>query len=309
MKVMKKSNTSENQSKTEIALKESEQRYRTTMMSVGDGVIATNIEGRVEIMNPVAEELTGWKQEEARGKSLEDIFHIINEDTRQTVENPVRRVMREGIVVGLANHSVLIARDGAEHPIADSGAPIRNEKGDITGVVLVFRDQTQERTAQKTLQESERKFRETMKYLDEGYYSVTTDGLLLDHNQAFNRILGFDISKDMKGSKLLDFWQNPDERKVYLQELMTRGSIMNYLINAKKSDGEKVVVMANAHLVKDEKGGLVRIEGTVTDFTERILVDEVIKDNEERSREQFKLVIMLKRQQNINVKVFKGILL
>src|SRR4030042_1349065 len=202
MKVMKKSSTSESQSKSEIALKESEQRYRTTMMSVGDGVIATDTEGKVEMMNPVAEELTGWKQEKARGKSLEEIFHIINEETRRTVENPVRRVMREGIVVGLANHSVLIAKDGTEHPIADSGAPVRNEKGDITGVVLVFRDQTEERTAQKALQESERKFRETIKYLDEGYYSVTTDGLLLDHNQAFNRILGFDIAKDMKGVKL-----------------------------------------------------------------------------------------------------------
>ena len=188
------------------------------------------------------------------GKSLEEIFHIINEETRQTVENPVRRVMREGIVVGLANHSVLIAKDGTEHPIADSGAPIRNEKGDITGVVLVFRDQTQERMAQKALQESERKFRETIKYLDEGYYSCMMDGVVLDHNQAFNRILGIDITKDLKGSKLPDFWQNPDDRKVYLQELMTRGFIRNYLINAKTIDGEKVVVMVNSHLVKDETG-------------------------------------------------------
>jgi PAS domain S-box-containing protein len=284
---MKKNNISENQSKTEIALKESEERYRTTMMSVGDGVIATDTKGRVEMMNPVAEELTGWKQEEARGKSLEEIFHIINEEIRQTVENPVRRVMREGIVVGLANHSVLIARDGTEHPIADSGAPIRNEKGDITGVVLVFRDQTQERLTQKALQESECKFRETVKYLDEGYYSVTTDGMLLDHNQAFNRILGIDIEKDMKGAKLPDFWQNPDERKVYLQELMTKGSILNYLINAKKADGEKIFVMASAHLVKDENGRLLRIEGTFTDFTGMKLMEEALKESEIKYRMLF----------------------
>lgn len=282
MKVMKKSSTSKNQSKTEIALKESEQRYRTTMMSVGDGVIATDTKGRVEMMNPVAEELTGWKHEEAQGKSLEEIFHIINEETRRTVENPLRRVMREGIVVGLANHSVLIAKDGTEHPIADSGAPIRNEEGDITGMVLAFRDQTQERTAQKALQESERKFRETVKYLDEGYYSVTIDGLLLDHNQAFNRIFGFDITKDLKGVKLPDFWQNPDERKVYLQELITRGFIRNYLINAKTIGGEKIVVMANSHLVKDEKGGLVRIEGTYNDFTERKHVEEALRESQEK---------------------------
>jgi two-component system, cell cycle sensor histidine kinase and response regulator CckA len=217
MKTMKKSNTSKSQNKAEIALNESEQRYRTTMMSVGDGVIATDKEGKVEMMNPVAEELTGWKQEEAQGKSLEEVFNIINEETRRTVENPVRRVMHEGIVVGLANHTVLIAKDGAEHPIADSGAPIRNGKGDITGVVLVFRDQIQERTAQKALQASENKFRETIKFLDEGYYSCMIDGVVLEHNRAFNQILGIDISKDMKGSKLPDFWLNLDDRKVYLQ--------------------------------------------------------------------------------------------
>ena len=276
-------NTTEHK-RIEKALRTGEERYRTLMMSVGDGVIAIDTEGRVEMLNPVAEALTGWQQEEARGKPLEEVFRIINEETRQTVENPVRRVMREGMVVGLANHSVLIAKDGTEHPIADSGAPIRNVKGDITGVVLVFRDQTQERTAQKTLQESERKFRETVTHLDEGYYSCTMDGVLLEHNLAFNRILGFGIAQDLKGEKLPDFWQNPDERKVYLQELMTRGSIMNYLINAKTISGEKVVVMANSHLVKDEKGGLVRIEGTFSDFTERKRAGEILRESEERFR-------------------------
>jgi PAS domain S-box-containing protein len=262
----------------EITLKESELRYRTIMMSVGDGVIATDTEGRVDMMNPVAEKLTGWKQEDANGKLLEDIFNIINEETRQIVENPVRRVMSEEIVVGLANHSVLIAKNGTEHPIADSGAPIRNKKGDITGVVLVFRDQTQERMAQNALQESERKFHETVKYLDEGYYSVTPDGLLIDHNQAFNLILGIDISQDMKGARLPDFWQNPDERKLYLKELTNTGYIRNYLINAKTVGGEKIVVMANSHLIKDEKGNLVRIEGTFTDFTERKHMEEQLLD-------------------------------
>jgi PAS domain S-box-containing protein len=284
---MIKSSTSKNQSKTEIALKESEQRYRTTMMSVGDGVIATDIEGRVEMMNPVAEELTGWKQEKARGKSLEEIFHIINEETRRTVENPVSRVIHEGIVVGLANHTMLIARDGTEHPIADSGAPIHNEKGEITGVVLVFRDQTQERIAQKALQESECKFRETVTYLDEGYYSVTIEGLLLDHNQSFIRILGFEIGQDMTGIKLPDFWQDPEDRKQYLNELKAHGFIRNYLVNAKKKNGEKIVVLMNSHLVKDEKGGLIRIEGTFTDFTRMKVMEETLKESEAKYKALF----------------------
>jgi PAS domain S-box-containing protein len=284
---MKKSSTSENLNKTEIALKKSEERYRTTMMSVGDGVISTNTEGKVEMMNPVAEVLTGWKQEKALGKSLEEIFRIINEETRQAVENPVRRVMHEGIVVGLANHTILLAKDGKEHPIADSGAPIRNEKGEITGVVLVFRDQTQERMAQKALQESECKFRETVTYLDEGYYSVTIEGLLLDHNQSFIRILGFDIGQDMTGIKLPDFWQDPEDRKQYLNELKAHGFIRNYLVNAKKKNGEKIVVLMNSHLVKDEKGGLIRIEGTFTDFTRMMLIEQALKESEAKYKALF----------------------
>jgi len=268
--------------RTEEALRQSEERYRATMMSVGDGVIATDTKGRVELLNPVAEALTGWRQEEARGKPLEEVFRIINEETRQTVENPVRRAMREGLVVGLANHSVLIAKDGSEHPIADSAAPIRDEKGEITGVVLVFRDQAQERAAQRALAESERKFRDTVRFLDEGYYSCTLEGRVLEHNMAFNRILGFDLAQNLKGEKLPDFWQNPDERREYLNELMTRGSIRNYLINAKKMSGEKIVVMANSHLVKDEKDRLVRIDGTFMDFTERKRAEEALRESESK---------------------------
>lgn len=134
---------------------ESETRYRTTLLSIGDGVIVTDAGGQVVLLNPVAEELTGWRQHEARGKPLEAVFHIINEETRLPAENPARRVMREGLVVGLANHTLLISREGREIPIADSGAPTYDGEESLSGVVLVFRDQTEERKAQKALQESE----------------------------------------------------------------------------------------------------------------------------------------------------------
>jgi PAS domain S-box/PAS domain S-box/PAS domain S-box/PAS domain S-box len=137
------------------------------------------------------------------------------------------------------------------------------------------------------LQESERKFSDTIKYLDQGYYSCMMDGEITEHNRAFNKVLGIDISKDMKGAKLPDFWLNPDERKVYLQELMTRGFIMNYLINAKTISGEKVVVMANSHLMKDERGEPVRIEGTFTDFTRMKLMEEALKESETKYRTLF----------------------
>ena len=124
-----------------------EEEIRATFYSIGDGVISTDAAGRVTRMNPVAEQLTGWSEAEALGKPSEQVFHIVNEETRAEVENPVVRVMRDGMVVNLANHTLLIARDGTERPIADSGAPIRDEEGQVTGAVLVFRDQTDERRA------------------------------------------------------------------------------------------------------------------------------------------------------------------
>ena len=126
-------------------------RLAVTLRSIGDGVIATDELGRVTILNSVAEALTGWTAAEARGRSLHEVFPIVNERTRAPVENPVDRVLREGVVVGLANHTALRARDGTERPIADSGAPIRDREGRVHGVVLVFRDQTEERRAAAAL--------------------------------------------------------------------------------------------------------------------------------------------------------------
>ena len=133
----------------EKSLWASREDYRVTIRSIGDGVISTDKFGLVTGMNQVAGDLTGWRPAEAIGRPLEDIFHIVNEETRSVVESPVAMVLREGSVVGLANHTLLLARDGREVPIADSGAPIRNEQGDILGVVLIFRDQAEERAAQR----------------------------------------------------------------------------------------------------------------------------------------------------------------
>lgn len=114
------------------------------LRAIGDAVIATGNDGRVNLMNSAAEELTGWTEDAARGQPLATVFNIISEETRQPAENPVARVLREGVIVGLANHTLLISRDGRERPIADSAAPIFDEKGGIIGVVLVFRDKTAE---------------------------------------------------------------------------------------------------------------------------------------------------------------------
>jgi len=125
-----------------------------TLCSIGDGVIATDREGGILLINKVAEELTGWAQKEAIGKPCSEVFHIINEKTRKIPEDSVSRVIRTGLIVGLANHTVLIARDGMERIIADSGAPIKDRDGNIIGVVLVFRDITEKRKMEEGLLKS-----------------------------------------------------------------------------------------------------------------------------------------------------------
>jgi PAS domain S-box-containing protein len=127
------------------AVAESEERLRITLASIGDAVIATDAQGRVTLMNEVAERLTGWTAADGAGRPLEDVFVILNEDTRRPVDNPVHKVIGEGAVAGLANHTVLIARDGREVPIDDSAAPIRATDGRLVGVVMVFRDITERR--------------------------------------------------------------------------------------------------------------------------------------------------------------------
>jgi PAS domain S-box-containing protein len=118
---------------------------RVTLESIGDAVIATDMDGRVTFLNSVAEELTGWTAQDAQGKPLPTVFSILNEGTRQPVEHPVDKVRREGRVIGMTNHTVLIAKDGAERPIEDSAAPIRNASGRMLGVVIVFRAVTDKR--------------------------------------------------------------------------------------------------------------------------------------------------------------------
>jgi PAS domain S-box-containing protein len=135
---------------------ESQQWFQTTLESIGDAVIACDMEGRVIFMNEVAEQLTGWTLTDAREKSLETVFRIIHEETRQAVENPVAKVRRLRKVVGLANHTVLVAREGRESVIDDSAAPIMSGAGDMIGVVLVFRDVTEERHLQSALVASEK---------------------------------------------------------------------------------------------------------------------------------------------------------
>ena len=129
----------------------SEARSNRILQSIGDAVIVTDAEARITRMNPVAENLTGWTSNEAEGRPLAEVFRIVHETTREPVESPAEKVIRLGTIVGLANHTILLRRDGSETAIDDSGAPIRDADGKLTGIVLVFRDVTRQRTDQESI--------------------------------------------------------------------------------------------------------------------------------------------------------------
>jgi PAS domain S-box-containing protein len=144
--------------RAEEALREERARLHATLNGIGDAVMVTDSDGRITMMNPVAQALTGW-YEEAMNRPLQEVFRIINEESRQAAEDPVAKVLRHGQVVGLANHTVLIARDGTERPIDDSAAPVKNERGQTLGVVLVFRDISERRRAEEALRRTAEQLR------------------------------------------------------------------------------------------------------------------------------------------------------
>jgi len=170
----------------------SQEEFKTTLYSIGDAVITTDKEGKVKYLNPIAEKLTGWSESQARGKKLNKVFHIVNEYTREEVDNPVDKVLEKGLIVGLANHTILISKDGREIPIADSGAPIKDEDGNIIGVVLVFRDQSKERELEKTLKESELSYRGLFNSVQEAIYIQDENGVFLDVNEGAVKMYGYD---------------------------------------------------------------------------------------------------------------------
>jgi PAS domain S-box-containing protein len=141
--------------RAEEALERQSEWLRIVLSSIGDGVICTDAAGRVTFFNGVAEALTGWSQADALGRPLPDVFHIVHERTRQPVENPAVRALHEGTIVGLANHTILIARDGTERAIDDSAAPMRDGSGATVGAVLVFRDVTERKRTEEALREAD----------------------------------------------------------------------------------------------------------------------------------------------------------
>lgn len=245
----------------EEALHEREERLAVTLRSIGDAVIVTDEDAKVLMVNGAAEMLTGWPAEEAIGRLLSDIFVITNEDTRAVPPNPVERVLREGHVVGLANHTVLVSRDGGERPIADSGAPIRDRDGKVRGVVLVFRDQTEERRAERALRESEARWRALIEKSTEIIAVLDARGRYTFWSQGASESLGW-RSDEMADVPLIEM-VHPDDR-AHVAELQGNlvaapGAIVTDSLRFRRKDGTWRLLEATARnlLADPVVGGVV----------------------------------------------------
>ncbi|WP_148597526.1 PAS domain S-box protein [Aquisphaera giovannonii] len=262
-------------------LQRSAEWLSVTLRSIGDAVIATDEIGRVKFMNPVAERLTGWPAGEAGGRALEDVFRIVNEDTREPVEHPVAVVLRERGVVGLANHTLLLARGGAEHPIFDSGAPILGLDGAVRGVVLVFKDVGEQREAERRLQASEERNRLLIEGVrDYAMYLLGPDGRVASWNAGAARISGFP-AEEARGRPFSDFFAPEEVAGGAPARFLSRAASdgrHNEEVRQVRRDGSPFVASVAVTALPPE-GGAPRGFAVVThDITERMLAHKKLED-------------------------------
>ncbi len=266
----------------DAALEEEKERLAVTLRSIGDGVISVDTQGRVMSLNKVAEDLTGWGEKEALGRPVGEVFHIINEHTRKPVENPVEKALESGVVVGLANHTVLVKRDGTEFILADSGAPILAKDGAIIGAVLVFRDVTEEKKAENLLKENEERFRLVMEATNDGIWDWNISTGQVYRNPAFYRMLGYsgpDFPKDFEGWKDLVRPEDVDSVMDRLNRYLS-GEVPDYEVEFRMLDksGNTVWILSRGRIgAVDEEGKPIRMVGTHTDITERKIAEGELK--------------------------------
>jgi len=247
--------------------------FEVTLASIGDAVITTDTERRVTFLNPIAEHLTGWRSSEVKGQPLQSIFRIINEDTRLPVENPVDKTLESGHVVGLANHTALISREGVEISIEDSAAPIRDARGRITGAVMVFHDVSRRRVAERALRASEERLSAVFSQAALGIAVANLDGRFQEANAKFCSILGYSLD-ELRQHTFLEL-THPDDVVATLAGIkdLREGKIENYALEKRyvRKDGTSVWSSTTVTILRKESGEAAQFIGIIQDITDRKL--------------------------------------
>ncbi len=250
----------------------------TTLSSIGDGVIVTDAQGRISFLNPVAERLTKWKTAEASGQPVSIVFRILNETTRQPVENPVEKVLRLGTTVGLGNHTVLVAKDGSEIPIDDSGAPIEKSGGPLFGVVLVFRDSREQRKAL----EAHARLATIVDTSGDVILSKDLEGKILTWNASAERLFGY-RAEEMIGKSVLKLI--PPELQGEEKEILGRlrqGLPYDRLETVRLAkDGRRIPVSLSVSPIKDAEGHVIGASKILHDISETLAVREALAREKE----------------------------
>ena len=242
-----------------------------TLRSIGDAVITTDLAGMVTSVNDVAESLTGWRRSEAIGQPLEKVFHVINEATRDRVPNPASRALREGIVVGLANHTLLIRRDGTECPIDDSAAPIKDERGAVSGCVLIFRDVTAQRATEREKQSQLLTARRLAAIVESSEVAIVgkrLDGTIESWNAAAERLFAYTAAEAVgRHISLVIPPERLAEEEHIIATLKQGRSIEHFETERVRSDGRRVVVSLSVSPIKDDDGRVVGASKMARDIT------------------------------------------
>jgi PAS domain S-box-containing protein len=258
-------------------LQQQREWFEVTLASIGDAVITTDLEACVTFLNPVAETMTGWALPDALGKPLRDVFRIVNVDTREPADNPIDRALATGKVVGLANHTSLIALDGSEIAIEDSAAPIRDSQGAVVGAVMVFHDVTRRRKAERALRASEERLRAVFSQAAVGIAVTDLDGRFQEANQKFCGILGYPF-EELRGTTFLELTHRDDVEQTRAQMQKLRdGVIPSYSLVKRyvRKDGKSVWSSTSVTLLRQEGGVATQFIGMIEDITERKLAEEL----------------------------------
>jgi PAS domain S-box-containing protein len=262
------------------------------LSSIGDAVIATDADARVTFLNPTAERMTGWTAEQARGQPLHEVFNIVNEETRLLVESPVSKAIRMGAIVGLANHTLLIARDGTERPIDDSAAPIHDDDGKVDGVVMVFHDITERRQAEAALQESEQRNRQALDAADMGTWRADLRANTGTRDANLNRILGLKAIQTTQAIEDCFRLVHPEDKPAAIAAwqkcVQTRG-VYEAEFRIIRDDGSLAWLREYGRFTPafPESGQPDRVTGITVDITRRKRAEEAIQRSESRYRRLF----------------------